>query len=97
MAKQPTYVWVVLEDASEAGGSKGNVAVYGRKADAVKHVRQMRRDWCCPATADDHGLYSGHEAILLKDWEVIDQPHVFAVWFHGHTVIEFEARRMEVL
>jgi len=93
MSKQPTYVWVVYEDASDAAGSKGIVAVYARRADAVKRVRQLRRECCRPEVVDE---WDGQEAILLKDWHVTDQPDCFSVHLITHTAIEFEARRMEV-
>lgn len=96
MSKAPTYVWVVYEDESEAGGFKGVVAVYARKADAVKHVRQMRRQWCSPGTPDDDGLYEGEEATKLSDWHTDETPDRFSTSLMTHTIVEYVAAREEV-
>lgn len=96
MSKKPTYVWVVYEDASEAGDNKGVLAVYARKADAVKRVREERRDRCRPETQDDGDIYSGEQGIKLSDWETDETPDRFSTDLMTHTIIELRAVRQEV-
>ena len=97
MSKQPTYVWVVWEDATEAGGRKGILAVYARKTDAVKRVREERRDWCRPETMDDGDIYSGEQGIKLSDWDTDETPDRFSTNLMTHTMMEYAAVREEVL
>tara|TARA_R100001510_G_scaffold54814_1_gene57941 strand:- start:2731 stop:3027 length:297 start_codon:yes stop_codon:yes gene_type:complete len=96
MSKQPTHVWVVWQDAAEAGYGKGIVAVYGSKADAVKRVREERRLWCRPETLDGDDPYSGEQGIKLSDWNTDDSPHCFSTDLETHTIIELRAVRQEV-
>lgn len=96
MSKKPTYVWVVYEDETEAGGLKGVVGVYARKADAVKRVREMRRDWCRPETLDNDDPFSGEEGIKLSDWDTEETPDRFSTSLMTHTIVEYEAVRQEV-
>jgi hypothetical protein len=90
MAKQPTYVWIVEEDNWE-DTPQGVVGVYARKADAVKQVRAMRRDYCAP---DGSGL-DDDERIRLKDWEVKDRPHEFSMTCQTLSIF-LRAYRVEV-
>ena len=73
MSKKPTYVWIVESDNWE-DTPEGVLGVYARKSDAVKHVRELRRDYCGMASLDEED-----ETVRLKDWEVEDRPHEFCM------------------
>lgn len=93
MRNTTKHVWVVWMDLTDAQGGQGVVAVYQRKADAVRRVRTERR----LASGQQYDPETEEEqSVRLSDWHMTDTPDVFSAQYQFDPVMVFEARRVRV-